>query len=73
MDKLVVLSHFQAAVLLRHRESIGNPIDVSLDLNISFQQGVIMSGGVELEGIGVLQYHSKGLSSTLSVPPSKLQ
>jgi predicted methyltransferase len=56
MEKLVVLSHFQAVDLLRHTESIGNPINVSLDLNISFQQGIIMSGGVELEGIGVLRW-----------------
>ena len=58
MKKLIVLSHYQAAQLLNHTESIGKTIQISLDLNLSFQEAIITPDGVKLASSEILPWHA---------------
>jgi len=58
MNNLIILSHYQAAHLLKHRASIEKTIQVSLDLNISFQEGIISAEGIKLASSEILQWQS---------------
>ena len=58
MKNFIVLSHYQATHLLKHRDSIGNTIKVSTDLNISLREGIIRTEGVKLQGSGILPWQA---------------
>jgi predicted methyltransferase len=53
-----VLSHYQANPILKQRGSIGSTVQISTDLNISFQMGIITSTGVELTEGGILHWET---------------
>ena len=58
MNNLIVLSYYQAAQLLKHTKSIGKTIQISLDLNLSFQESTITPDGVELSDSELLPWHA---------------
>ena len=58
MNNPIVLSHYQVTQVLEHRNSIGKSIQISLDLNRSFQEAIITAEGVELASSEILPWHA---------------
>jgi predicted methyltransferase len=54
----IILSHYQVIPLLQLKESSGSTVRCSLDLNITFQQGLIIPQGIKVDGYDLLTWES---------------